>query len=73
MASTEYGIAVLFAKRAAIFAKCDAIQRNAPNFHGKSAAILGKVSSVWRTRRDKCGARYTVLISAAAARLLHSF
>ena len=36
MAHVEYGIAVLFAKRATI-------RRNVPYFHGKSAAILAKV------------------------------
>ena len=57
------------------FCQHTAIQRNAALFHGKSAAIL----ELWcflelqRTQRDKRGARYAVLISAAAARLLHSF
>ena len=57
------------------------------HFHGKSAAILGKVpqslfaalyktvhfQEVWRTRRDKHGARYAALTGAAAACLLHCF
>ena len=67
-------IAALFAKRATIFA-------NAPHFHGKSAAIHALYKTVHfqgyresaATQRDKRGARYTALISASAARLLHSF
>ena len=57
------------------FCQRTAMRRNAPHIHGKSAAIL----ELWcflelqRTQRDKRGARYAVLISAAAARLLHSF
>ena len=50
----------------------------------KSATILGlqrltrrhtfrNSVKVWRIQRDKCGARYAALISADAARLLHSF
>ena len=69
-------IAVLFVKYAKIFA-------NAPHFHRKSAAIQGlwrftrrrsfrDSVKVRRTQRDKRGAWYALLISAAVARLFCS-
>ena len=57
----------LFAKREAIFAKRDAIRRNV-HFHGKKCYI-----KVQHTRRDKCGTRYTTLISAVVVCLLNLF
>ena len=73
-ASVEYCIAALFAKREAIFAKRDVIfakrdtiRRNV-HFHGKKCCI-----KVQCTRRDKCGTRYTTLISAVVACLLNLF
>ena len=66
-ASMEYCFVALFAKRDAIFAKRTAIRRNV-HFHGKKCCI-----KVQYTRRDKCGVRYTTLISAVVACLLNLF
>ena len=72
-------IAALFAKRAAIFYQRSAIWRNAPLFHGESAAWIAALykmahfQELQHTQRNRHNTRYAAIISAAAARFLHSF
>ena len=65
---------MLFAKRAAIFYQRSAIRRNAPLFHGESAAWIAALykmahfQELRHTQRNRHNTRYAAIISAAAAR-----
>ena len=74
MVRGEYGIAALFANVPRFFPNVPQFGETRHIFTGKAALYkTAHFQEVRCTRRDKCGTRYTALISTTVARLLHPF